>query len=72
MPKPSKQEPDDYCKKFWAVAENALWQGARKALEDHKRAGLPLAIWRDGEVQWVSPEEFERGLRAAERPRAGT
>jgi hypothetical protein len=45
------------------LIEEALHQAARQACEDHKRAGVPMAIWRDGGVAWVSPEEFERGLK---------
>jgi hypothetical protein len=44
------------------LIEKALRKGAFEALRVHKEAGLPLAVWRDGRVQWVSPEEFERGL----------
>jgi hypothetical protein len=49
-------------KAFWAGVEEALLCGAWKALDDHRRAGLPLVIWRDGKVTWVSPDEFEKGL----------
>ncbi len=31
----------------------------REALLDHKRAGNPVAIWRDGKVVIVPPEEIE-------------
>jgi hypothetical protein len=30
----------------------------REALLDHKRAGNPVAIWRDGKVVIVPPEEI--------------
>jgi hypothetical protein len=45
-----------------AVLQAALRDGAREALRVHREAGLPLAIWRDGRTEWVSPEEFERLL----------
>jgi hypothetical protein len=44
------------------LIDEAMRKAAREAHRIHKRAGHPLAIWRDGRVQWVSPEEFERGL----------
>jgi hypothetical protein len=44
------------------LIDQALKRAARAALEVHKRAGLPLAIWRDGKTCWVSPEEFEKLL----------
>lgn len=45
-----------------AVLDAALRAGAREALRVHREAGLPLAVWRDGRTEWVSPEEFERLL----------
>ena len=37
-------------------------QAVREALGQHKRAGNPVAIWRDGRVEWIPadeiPEEF--------------
>jgi hypothetical protein len=45
-----------------SVLDAALREGAREALRVHREAGLPLAIWRDGRTEWVTPEEFERLL----------
>jgi len=39
----------------------ALRQAVREALLDHKRAGNPVAIWRDGRVVWIPPEEIPEG-----------
>ena len=50
------------------LIDEALRKRARLALEAHKRAGLPLVIWRDGKTQWVSPEEFEKNLNASAAP----
>jgi hypothetical protein len=36
----------------------ALREAVREALLDHKRAGNPVAIWRDGRVVWVQPEDI--------------
>ena len=33
-------------------------QAVREALIDHKRAGNPVAVWRDGKVVIVPPEEI--------------
>ncbi len=38
--------------------EKALRQAVRIALLDHKRAGNPIAVWRDGQVVWIPPEEI--------------
>ncbi len=42
-------------KRIVAVAERAI----RKALREHKRAGNPIAVWRDGKVVILQPEEIE-------------
>ena len=43
----------------------ALRKAAWEALRVHRAADQPLAIWRDGRVVWVTPDEFERGLLRA-------
>ena len=30
----------------------------REAVARHKRLGNPIAIWRDGRVVWLSPDEI--------------
>lgn len=39
--------------------ERALAKAVRQALLQHKRAGNPVATWRDGKVAWIPPEEIE-------------
>ena len=29
-----------------------------QAIQMHKRAGNPIAVWREGKVVWLSPEEI--------------
>jgi hypothetical protein len=36
----------------------ALRQAVQEALLIHKRAGNPVAIWRDGHVVWIPPEDI--------------
>ena len=36
----------------------ALRQAVREALLDHKRAGNPVAVWRDGRVVWIQPQDI--------------
>jgi hypothetical protein len=38
---------------------DAARKAVREALEDHKRAGNPIAGWRDGRVVLIPPEEIE-------------
>jgi hypothetical protein len=36
----------------------ALAKAVREALLEHKRAGNPIAVWQDGRVVWIPPEEI--------------
>ena len=38
--------------------DKALAEAVREALRQHKRAGNPIAEWRDGKVVWVQPEHI--------------
>jgi hypothetical protein len=38
--------------------ELVLQEGVRRALSIHKRLGNPIAIWKDGKVVIVPPEEI--------------
>lgn len=41
-----------------ARVTRAIALGARDALIKHKAMGVPIAIWRDGEVVLVPPDEI--------------
>jgi hypothetical protein len=36
----------------------ALTQGVRNALLQHKQAGNPIIIWRDGKSIWIKAEDI--------------
>lgn len=36
----------------------ALARAVTEALEEHRRAGHPVAEWRDGALVWVAPEDI--------------
>lgn len=36
----------------------ALRLAVRDALHRHKLAGNPVAVWRDGRVVWIQPEDI--------------
>lgn len=36
----------------------AIAQAVREAVLAHKRAGNPVAVWRDGQVVWLQPDEI--------------
>ena len=38
-------------------AMQALNDAVAKVVEDHRRHGRPLAVWRDGKAVWVSATE---------------
>lgn len=39
-------------RKAWAAMQEAV----AEIVEEHRRQGRPLAIWRDGKVVWIEPE----------------
>jgi hypothetical protein len=41
------------------IIDDAMKRAARDALLAHKRAGVPIAGWRDGKVVTISAEEIE-------------
>ena len=36
----------------------ALRLAAQEALQRHKRDGHPVAVWRNGRVEWIQPEDI--------------
>jgi hypothetical protein len=36
----------------------AMQRAVREALQDHKRAGNPVAVWDNGRVVWIQPEDI--------------
>jgi hypothetical protein len=40
------------------LIDEALKQGVREAMIRHKRDGLPVVIYRDGQTVWVKPEDL--------------
>lgn len=50
-------------------ALRALRRAVREALWEHKVAGNPVAVWRDGRVEWIPPDEipFESPLENEEQ-----
>jgi hypothetical protein len=51
--------------------ESALRQAIREALHRHKRDGHPVAVWRDGRVVWIPPEDIPVDLQEAHRSPGG-
>lgn len=40
------------------LIDEALKQGVRDAMVRHKKAGLPVVIYRDGKAVWVMPQDL--------------
>jgi len=40
-------------------AFKALKEAVREVVEEHKRTGRPLAVWRNGKVAYVSPDTIK-------------
>jgi hypothetical protein len=40
------------------LIEQALRRAVREALLRHKQAGNPIAVWREGQVVWIAPEDI--------------
>ena len=36
----------------------AMRRAVREALLEHKRLGNPIAVWREGRVVWLQPDEI--------------
>ena len=39
--------------------DEAMKRAVREAVLEHKKAGNPIAAWRDGKVVWIPAEEIE-------------
>ena len=69
MPKRrSQRKPEDViARKALAAMQDAI----DKVVEDHRRRRMPLAIWQDGKVVLIQPEEalLARERRAPYRTR---
>lgn len=45
-------------KALQAKAFKALKEAVREVVEEHRRTGRPLAVWRNGKVMKVSASQF--------------
>lgn len=42
--------------------DDAMRRGVREAMRQHRLAGVPMVIWRDGKVMQVPAEQLEKEL----------
>ena len=61
------QEPKDIDKIFrdGTLIDEAMNLAVRDAVQLHKEKGLPMVVWRDGKILWISPEEAEQSCASA-------
>jgi hypothetical protein len=67
-PDPSERTPAERVEDVPRILA-AMRAAVREALWRHKQLGNPIAIWQDGRVVWLQPEEIpaemvERGREA--------
>ena len=48
--------------------ERALRAAVRDALQRHKRDGDPVAVWREGRVVWLPPDQIPVADESSETP----
>ncbi len=49
-----RAEQDDVLRKF----EIGVRRGVAQALEEHRRAGRSIVVWKDGKIVWIPPEQI--------------
>lgn len=40
-------------------AEIAMKEAVKEVVERHKKSGRPLAVWKNGKVEWIDPKLLE-------------
>jgi hypothetical protein len=40
--------------------DRAIIAARRRVIENHRRAGVPLVVWRNGEVVEITPESVDQ------------
>jgi len=72
--RPSDLDPDPDRAPFERVEDQErmlaeMNRAIREALAQHKRAGNPVAVWRDGQVVWIAAEDIPDDAVASEPSR---
>jgi predicted ABC-type ATPase len=44
---------------IWRIHERAVQKAVRAAVQEHKRAGNPIAIWKNEQVIWIPASEID-------------
>ena len=57
MKKPKARNIAEIFRQRTAI-DKAVGDAVHDALRHHKRAGNPVAAWRDGKVVWIQPKDI--------------
>ena len=64
----NKQKDIDKIFREGTLIDEAMNAAVRDAVQLHKEKGLPLVVWRDGKVVWITAEEAQRTMAAKSGP----
>ena len=49
------------------LIDEAMRRGVREAIRQHRLAGVPMVVWRDGKIMHIPAEQLEKELEELER-----
>ncbi|HEX4140224.1 MAG TPA: hypothetical protein VHY09_07735 [Candidatus Methylacidiphilales bacterium] len=55
----------DEMEAIWEKIDRGAKEGVALALEEHYRAGREIAVWRDGKVVLLKPEEYKDSIASS-------
>lgn len=50
------------------LLDKALREAGRQALQRHKKMGNPIAVWQNGQVVWLAPENIPENSEGIAEP----
>ena len=48
------------------LVTRSIRRGVYQAALDHQRDGMPMVVWKNGQIEWVPAEEVLEDLRKAD------
>ena len=49
------------------LIDEAMKRSVREAIRQHRLAGVPMVVWRDGRIMHIPAEQLEKELEELER-----
>jgi hypothetical protein len=53
----NKEKPKKKFPSIVRMAEKAMKIAVSKVIEDHRKSGRPVAIWKNGKAAWISVDK---------------